>query len=44
MRIGRNTEEPLYTMTGKDKKGDIISVQLKTVEVENDSEFMLTPA
>ena len=36
MRIGRNTEEPLYTMTRKDEEGITISVQLKTVEVEKD--------
>ena len=36
MRIGRNTKEPLYTMTRKDEEGNTISVQLKTVEVEKD--------
>ena len=39
MRIGRNTEETLYIMTRKDEEGGTISVQLKTVEVENDLEI-----
>ena len=36
MRIGRNTKEPLYTMTRKDEEGNAISVQLKTIKVEKD--------